>query len=248
MDFGPSEGLTRAIRCHVHHAQINPDGIHGLGHRWSTFALGEMQVVGALSPHQVSTAESPRGVNQQVMLPFPQDQAAGHTPLHGIEREAIQTQQAVGTCVITDTSTRTKLRTGERFLMGFALLLLGSCCLDSFNGFRTRTAGQLRPQPKAGTSLTIDAVMSGVSVRDALIPTHGSDPGCRGIETLLCLVQHGIVTVYVKLDTDGSSECFVHKRSIAEHGTNVKGFPACGQPFFPPHSWKPGVSKNGGRG
>ncbi len=89
--------------------------------------------------------------------------------------------------------------------------------------------------------------MSSIRIRNPLIPTDGSDPGCGFIETLLCLLQHGIMTVYVKLDADSSSECFVHERSIAEDGTKVKEVSACGQPFFPLHGWKPGVFKNGGR-
>src|SRR5260370_60995 len=46
------------------------------------------------------------------------------------------------------------------------------------------------------------------------------------IETLLCLLQYCIVTIHVELDTDSSSECFVHKRSIPEYGTNIKIFSA----------------------
>jgi hypothetical protein len=79
------------------------------------------------------------------------------------------------------------------------------------------------------------------------MPTGGSDPGCGFIETLLRLLQHGVMIVYVKLDADSSSECFVHERSIAEDGTKVKEVSACGQPFFPLHSWKPRVSKIGER-
>jgi len=81
--------------------------------------------------------------------------------------------------------------------------------------------------------------MSSIRIRNPLMPTDGSDPGCGFIETLLRLVQHDIMTVYVKLDADSSSECFVHGRSIAEDGTKVKEVSACGQPFFPPHGWKP---------
>jgi hypothetical protein len=124
---------------------------------------------------------------------------------------------------------------------------LGSDSLDRLNRFRACTTSQLRPKPKARTSLTIDAMMSRIRIRNPLMPTGGSDPGCGFIETLLRLLQHGVMIVYVKLDADSSSECFVHERSIAEDGTKVKEVSAYGQPFLDTPGWKPGVSKNGGQ-
>src|SRR5260221_6480688 len=220
--------------CQVHDAQVYPGGgirLCNLGH---IGALSDMQVVGPLTPYQISTAIGPRGINQHVMLPFAQDQTTDDPPLHGTKRDPIKTHQAVGPRIIANAPTGTKLGTGDRLLIWFAFFFLGACCLDRLDGFRTRTHSQLGTKPKAGTRLPIDAVMSGIGIRDPLIPTHRSDPGCSFVEMLLRLLQRRIMAVYVELDTDSSSECFVHKRSIAERGTKDKGVPACG-PFLSFH-------------
>jgi len=65
-------------------------------------------------------------------------------------------------------------------------------------------------------------MMSGIGIGDVFLPTDRSNPRGRFVETLLCLLQSYLMTVYVEFDANGSSECFAHGNGIADHITKVK--------------------------
>ncbi|HEX2347709.1 MAG TPA: hypothetical protein VHI51_04660, partial [Ktedonobacterales bacterium] len=66
-------------------------------------------------------------------------------------------------------------------------------------------------QPEPLTSLAIDPMVSRVRVRDALIPAHLRNPGRGSVEGALRRGQNRVMAFNVKLDADGTSECFAHK-------------------------------------
>jgi hypothetical protein len=80
---------------------------------------------------------------------------------------------------------------------------------------------QLRTQSETGTGFSIDTVVRRIGVGDALIPTHGGNPGGRCVEMKLRPLQRLLMAVNVQLDADSSRECFAHKDSIAQYRTNV---------------------------
>jgi hypothetical protein len=168
------------------------------------------------------------------MLAFAQGEATSDASPQRIERHAVEGKQAIGAGIIANAATRTKLRAVPRLRWGWdrspggssslyicapagqALGILGLDCFDGLHRLRAGADRQLRAQPKASAGLPIDAVMRCVGVGDALIPTHGGNPGCRGIELLLRLGQCGLIPVYVQLDADSSREHFIHRRNIVQ--------------------------------
>jgi hypothetical protein len=74
-----------------------------------------MQEIGVVAPHQFRAAALPIRVYQHLALALTWEQAGGHTPLSGIERDAVEGEQAVGTRIVADAAARAKLRTRSRF-------------------------------------------------------------------------------------------------------------------------------------
>lgn len=215
LHLSSTERLPGTIGCKVDNAQVNPQGLRGLDKIRGFLVLSDVQVVSSLSPDQISTANLPLWVNQHVMLSFPQDHATGETALQSEQRYSIKRFQTEGTIIITDTPTRPKLWTGLTFLL--------SCGLDGFNSLGTRTNCQLRQETEASAGLSIDTMVSGVGISDLFLPTHYSNPGCRFVKALLCLLQDGLMTIYVQFDTDSSYDVILHKNSIAQAQSKVKG-------------------------
>jgi hypothetical protein len=227
MDFYSTEGLTCAIGCQLNHAKINTKGLIRLNHLFKgIFALGDIQIVDATSPHEISATNLPRRVNQHLMLTRAQDQSAHDTPLQGIEGHPIKTQQAIGTSVIAERTALTKLRT--------RLALLRFRGLDRLNSFGTSTDRQLSAKPEASTGLSIDAMVSRVGVGNMLLPTYGGNPRSGCIERLLRRVQRGFVFTTLKLDTDCPYECLVHKKSLSREKAPVKQVRLRASFFHPP--------------
>ena len=226
MDFYSTEGLTCAIGCQLNHAKINTKGLIRLSQVRSLFALGDIQIVDATSPHEISATNLPRRVNQHLMLTRAQDQSAHDTPLQGIEGHPIKTQQAIGTSVIAERTALTKLRT--------RLALLRFRGLDRLNGFGTSTDRQLSTKPEPATGFSIDPMVSRVGVGNMLLPTHGGNPRSGCIERLLRRVQRGFVFTSIKLDTDCPYECLVHKKSLSREKAPVKQLRLRASFFHPP--------------
>ncbi len=214
IDFRTTEGFTFAIRCQNDHAEVYSDGLGCFSHERGIFVLSNVQVVNVTSPHEISTANCPFRVYQHGVLALAQYHRADNAPCNGQERDLIKRFQTVGTGIITDTSTRTKLGAGITFS--------GPGCSKGFDGFRTRIDSQLRRHRKASARLSIHAVVGCIGVGDVFFPTERSNPRSRCIETQKRFLQDGFVPIYVKLDADGSYDTFLHKESVAESRTEVK--------------------------
>jgi hypothetical protein len=261
---GPRKLLARAICGDIYQTQVYPNGLFRRGHIRGLFALGEMQEIDAVAPHQFRAADFPIRVSQHPALALTWEQAGENTPLYGIERDAVEGKQAVGTRIVADAATRAKLRTHRRFgwwheLLAFPLpsdvrfspadqLLgfLGAHGTDSFHGFCTSADRQLRAQPEAGASLPIDAVMRRVGIGDVFIPTHSSNLGGGLVEATLRLGKRRFMARSIQFNADGSRKQSVHKRGIAQMFQNTKrgerqGEVGCGTWQFLPRMM-PGVS------
>ncbi|HEY8324626.1 MAG TPA: hypothetical protein VIG77_09070, partial [Ktedonobacterales bacterium] len=153
-------------------------------------------------PDQISAAYLPVGVNEHRMLTSAQEQTADDTPIQGIERDAIQTHQAIGARIVADAATRPELWAG--------LTVFGLACLDGLNCLGACAAGQLRAQSEPLTSFTIHPMMGSIGVRNVFIPAHSRNPCGSRIERLLSRSQCRLMAVNVELDADSASEYFVH--------------------------------------
>ena len=159
-------------------------------------------------------------------------------PCRVLRETTIKAQKAIGASIIADRATWPELWTCLTFCCD-------SCGLASFNSLRTSTDRQLSTKPEARTSFTIDTMMSGIGIGDALLPTDRSYPRSSLIETLLRFLQSSLVFASIELDADCPYERLVHRRSIPEMYRQVKEKCAIAPIFSSP--WlKPGVSENGG--
>lgn len=141
-----TENLPIAVRGEVHDPQIDPQHLCGSGRgRFQCFpALCHLQIVDAslspTPPDQIGAAHRPGGVSQQRMLARPKEQAADHAPIQGVERDPIQTHQAVGAGIVAHAATWAKL-----------LARLSAFGFDGLNRFHRLGPGtdrELRPKPK----------------------------------------------------------------------------------------------------
>jgi hypothetical protein len=212
-----SEVFALTIRGEIGDAQIDPQcAAVWLYFAWHFAALGDVQVVRAVAPDEISPTDFPGRVDQHLMLARAEQQPTDDTALQSIERHPIQAHQAVGTRVVADAATRPEGGAGLRIGLAF----LGFDRLDGFNGFGPGADRQLSAQAEPFASLTIDAVMRGVG--DAFIPAHPRNPCCGGIEGALCRGECRVMAVNVQLATDCASECFAHTDSIADGRASVK--------------------------
>ncbi len=203
------KGLAVAIGGQIHDAQVHAQMLPIIVRQgWRGLALGDMQIVDATLPDQISPAKLPGRVNQPGVLARAKDQAAHHTPGEGVERNPVQAHQAVGAGVVADGASRAK--GGAGFL---ALRLDG---FDGFHGFGSGTDGQLRAQAKARARFAVDAMVGGIGVGDAFLPAHFGYPGGRFIKGFLGRRKIGFMAVNIQLDANRSSECFAHKQSIQQ--------------------------------
>ena len=106
--------------------------------------------------------------------------------------------------------------------MRLAFTLLFTCRLDRLYRLCTSTYCQLSAQLELGTGLPVNAVMGGVGVGDVLLPADSGNPRSGGIETLLRLLQHGFVSLYSELDTNGSYDSSFHRMIIERVFSKVK--------------------------
>lgn len=197
-----TKGLTLAIGRQIDDAQVNTQRIIRLGLIRSFTALGDVEVVDTLSPHQISAANLPDGINQHLMLARSENETADKPTFEGVQGDVIKAHQAIGAGIIADASARPEL------WASLTLLDLGR--LDGLDRFGSGAAGQLCAQPEVQTRLTIDAVMSCVGIGDVLIPAHARNPRGSGIESTLSGGQDSIMTIHIEFAADCASECIVH--------------------------------------
>src|SRR5712692_1450489 len=235
MDFGTAKHLTCTIGSKVDHPQINAKSIRSFGQWRRILALGDVEVVGAIAPKKVSTANLPGGVNKHLVLTLAKYHTTCNTPLHGVEGYAIKTHQAVGTSIVADRAMWPKLWTRFTFL--------DVCGSDRLYSLRARTHCQLSTQPETSTGLPIDPVMRRIGVGNTFLPTHRGNPRGRRIKVLLRFLQSGAMTVYVKLNAHCPYECFIHRGSRPQAKVPVKRMLACGRLSFLPALKERGFQK-----
>src|SRR5260221_6290517 len=106
MDHGTAKVFAFAVGGKVHNAQVHAE--RPAVRFWQVLgcltALGDVQVVDARTPDQISSANLPRRVYQHLVLTRSQHQTADDTPLQGIEGDAIQAHQPVGARVVAHTA------------------------------------------------------------------------------------------------------------------------------------------------
>ncbi len=82
MNHCAAKYLTVAIGCQIDHAQINTQrAAIGFWLFWRFTALGDVQIVDALPPHQICATDLPNGVYQHLVLARTQKQAANNTAI-----------------------------------------------------------------------------------------------------------------------------------------------------------------------
>jgi len=209
------KGLPVAISSQVDDAQVNTQvGAIVGGHIRRFLALGDVQIIRATLPDQISAADGPGWVYQHLMLAWARHQSADHPASEGIERNTVQTHQAIRAGIVANGATRAKRRTG--------FLAVRLHRLDGLNGFGSGTDRELRTQAKARTGFSIDAMVGGVGVGNAFAPAYIRYPGSRFVKGVLGSGKAGLMAVYIELDADGSYERFVHKNSIPSASFSVK--------------------------
>ncbi len=207
MDQGTGALLARASGSEVHDAQVSPQDSPGHGAVQGSAALGDVQLGEARAPDQISPANLPHRVDQQLLLTRTAQQAADDTSIPGVEGDAIQAHAASGACVVADAPTRpaVRARLAALRLDGFA----------RFKGLRSRAHGQLSAQPVGQSRLPMHTMVGRIAVGDPRIPAHPRDPGRRFVEGALRRGQNRVMAVNVQLATDGTSERFVHEKMRA---------------------------------
>lgn len=200
--------LALAIGGEIDDAQVYAQRVaHSLRFARCCAALGDVQVVHATLPDQISPANCPSVVDQHLMLARAEQQTADDAPIQRIERDAIKTHQTVGAGVITDAASRAKTRAG--------IMVLCLHRLDGLNGFGSGADGQLRTEAEVQTRLAVDAMVRGVGIGDALIPTYLCNPGSSLIEGALRQCQRRFMAVNVQFDANGADESFVHTSAFS---------------------------------
>lgn len=254
----PRKLLARTICCHIADAQVYPKSVLSRGHIGGVFALSDMQEIGSSAPDQFRATDLPIGVNQHLMLAQARKQTHYDAPIDGVERDAVEGKQAVRPRIVAETGAWPKLRPTGGFgrRHGFLALVFSSCMRfappsqllgflrsHSFDGFHRLCTGadrQLRTQLETGAGLPVDAVMGGIGIGDAFLPTHGRNPGRGLVETVLRLLQCRLMTRDIQFHADGSGERFIHKKMVVHLFKEVKrgagqgdGAPAGAWQFLP---------------
>ena len=207
LDLAAAERFSLAVDGELYLPHVHAQDAAAAIRRRGLAALGDVQEVGPVAPHQVGTAGLPVGVGQHGALPVARQHPADHTTRCRVERNALQGHQSVGAGVVADAAAR-----AERGACGAGL---GTTCLDSLHSLGPGATSELRAQTEPGASLSVDPVVRRVGVGDPLIPAHRRDPGGGLVEGGLGGGQCRGVVGNVQLDADGTSECLTHKNSIA---------------------------------
>jgi hypothetical protein len=191
-DSRAAKGFTRAISRQIDDAQVNtqPPAVWRLLIWrlliwrlliWRLPALGDMQIIDAAPPNQISATNSPCGVYQHLVLARAKHQTADDTPMLGVQRDSIETHQAIGARIVADAPSWPKSRTG--------ITVPGLHRFESFNSLGSGTDCQLRAQAVVPARFAIDPMMGGVGVGvgvgDALIPADLRNPGRGLVEGVL---------------------------------------------------------------
>jgi hypothetical protein len=177
-DGSAAKRFAIAIGRQIHDAQVYAERAAIRFGFWRRFAtLRHVQIVDTTSPDEIGPTNLPHWVNQHLMLTGAKQQTTDDTAFQRIERYPVEAHQAIGTCIVADATTRTEAWAG--------VTALGIHRFESFHGLRSGTDRQLCAQAIVQARFTIDPMVGGVGVGDALIPAYLRNPGCGLIEGAL---------------------------------------------------------------